>query len=117
MPSGRGLETVIQEDYWPLQWQQTPETCATETVIEYKPPLQTCDSSFSLLNQLYNIFACFESDNNSLAKKIPSASQQSDDVAVFSVKSSLKNTNKESPESQQYYCLCPETVLGGSHKF
>lgn len=39
--------------------------------IYYKPSPQTCDNSFSLLNQLNDFFVCFEADNNTPAQKIP----------------------------------------------
>ena len=42
-----------------------------QTITDYKPPPQTCDSSTSLLNELNNFFARFETDNNMPAQKIP----------------------------------------------
>lgn len=47
-----------------------------QTITEYKPSPQTCDSSISLLNQLNNFVACFEADNSIPAQKTPSPPQQ-----------------------------------------
>ncbi|KAL0148027.1 hypothetical protein M9458_056642 [Cirrhinus mrigala] len=42
-----------------------------QTITDYKPPPQTCDSTISLLNELNTFFARFEVQNTSTAQKTP----------------------------------------------
>lgn len=42
-----------------------------QTITDYKPPPQTCDSNISLLNELSAFFARFEVQNSTTAQKTP----------------------------------------------
>ncbi len=42
-----------------------------QTITDYKPPPQTCDSTIPLLNELNAFFACFEAQNSTTAQKTP----------------------------------------------
>ncbi|KAL0195129.1 hypothetical protein M9458_008701, partial [Cirrhinus mrigala] len=42
-----------------------------QTITDYKPPSQTCDSTISLLNELNTFFARFEVQNTTTAQKTP----------------------------------------------
>ncbi|KAL0146554.1 hypothetical protein M9458_058185 [Cirrhinus mrigala] len=42
-----------------------------QTITDYKPPPQTCDSTISLLNELNTFFARFEVQNSTTAQKTP----------------------------------------------
>ncbi|KAL0153828.1 hypothetical protein M9458_050858 [Cirrhinus mrigala] len=42
-----------------------------QTITDYKPPPQTCDSTISLLNELNTFFARFEVQNSTSAQKTP----------------------------------------------
>uniref|UniRef100_A0A8C5DT67 Reverse transcriptase domain-containing protein n=1 Tax=Gouania willdenowi TaxID=441366 RepID=A0A8C5DT67_GOUWI len=65
-----------------------------QTITDYKPPPQTCDSSTSLLNNLNNFFARFEADNSTPAQKTPpSPGDQVLTLSRDSVKRSLQRTN------------------------
>ncbi len=43
-----------------------------QTITDYKPPPQTCDSTIPLLNELNAFFARFEAQNSTTAQKTPS---------------------------------------------
>ncbi len=51
-------------DTWSL-WQ------GIQTITDYKPPPQTCDSTIPLLNELNAFFARFEAQNSTTAQKTP----------------------------------------------
>ncbi len=42
-----------------------------QTITDYKPPQQTCDSTIPLLNELNAFFARFEAQNSTTAQKTP----------------------------------------------
>ncbi len=42
-----------------------------QTITDYKPPPQTCDSTIPLLNELNAFFARFEAQNSTTAQKTP----------------------------------------------
>ncbi len=42
-----------------------------QTITDYKPPPQTCDSTIPLLNELNAFFARFEAQNSTTAQKAP----------------------------------------------
>ncbi len=42
-----------------------------QTIMDYKPPPQTCDSTIPLLNELNAFFARFEAQNSTTAQKTP----------------------------------------------
>ncbi len=42
-----------------------------QTITDYKPPPQTCDSTIPLLNELNDFFARFEAQNSTTAQKTP----------------------------------------------
>ncbi len=42
-----------------------------QTITDYKPPPQTCDSTIPLLNELNAFFARFEAQNSTTAQKLP----------------------------------------------
>ncbi len=42
-----------------------------QTITDYKPPPQTCDSTIPLLNELNAFFALFEAQNSTTAQKTP----------------------------------------------
>lgn len=65
-----------------------------QTITDYKPSLQTCNNSPSLLNQLNNFFARFEADNKTPAQKIPPPpNDQVLSLSPDSVNRSLRRTN------------------------
>ncbi|XP_078740066.1 interferon-induced very large GTPase 1-like [Lampetra fluviatilis] len=65
-----------------------------QTITDYKPFPQTCDSSTSLLNQLKDFFARFEADNSTPAQKTPPPpGDQVLTLSPDSVRRSLRRTN------------------------
>lgn len=65
-----------------------------QTITDYKPSPQTCDSSTSLLNQLKDFFARFEADNSTPAQKTPPPpGDQVLTLSPDSVRRSLRRTN------------------------
>ncbi len=42
-----------------------------QTITDYKPPPQTCESTIPLLNELNTFFARFEAQNSTTAQKTP----------------------------------------------
>ncbi|KAI3371340.1 hypothetical protein L3Q82_023546, partial [Scortum barcoo] len=64
-----GHSEGLVDDSSSLQRQQ--RHTGIRTITDYKPPLQTCDSSTPLLNELNDFFARFEAHNSTPAQKSP----------------------------------------------
>ncbi len=65
-----------------------------ETITDYKPPPQTCDSTILLLNELNAFFARFEAQNSTTAQKTPpTPGDQVMTLSLDSVRRSLSRIN------------------------
>ncbi len=65
-----------------------------QTITDYKPPPQTCDSTIPLLNELNTFFARFEAQNSTTAQKTPPPpSDQVMTLSPDSVRRSLSRIN------------------------
>ncbi len=65
-----------------------------QTITDYKPPPQTCDSTIPLLNELNAFFARFEAQNSTTAQKTPPPpGDQMMTLSPHSVRRSLSRIN------------------------
>ncbi|MCI4379001.1 hypothetical protein PGIGA_G00222700 [Pangasianodon gigas] len=65
-----------------------------QTITDYKPPPQTCDSTISLLNELNAFFAHFEAQKSTTAQKTPPPpGDQVMTLSTHSVRRSLSRIN------------------------
>ncbi|KAJ8366183.1 hypothetical protein SKAU_G00150140 [Synaphobranchus kaupii] len=65
-----------------------------QTITDYKPAPQLCDSNISLLNNLNSFFACFEAQNNTHPQKTPPPPHdQALCLSAASVKRTLSTIN------------------------
>ncbi|KAL0161030.1 hypothetical protein M9458_044755, partial [Cirrhinus mrigala] len=77
-----------------------------QTITDYKPPPQTCDSTISLLNELNSFFARFEVQNSTTAQKTPPPpGDQVMTLSPDSVRRSLSRINARKAPG-------PDNILG-----
>ncbi len=96
-------------DTWSL-WQ------GIQTITDYKPPPQTCDSTIPLLNKLNAFFARFEAQNSTTAQKTSSSRRPGDD-AVLGQREEIPQQDQctQSSRAWQHSWACTERLCSGTH--
>ncbi len=88
-----------------------------QTITDYKPPPQTCDSTIPLLNELNAFFARFEAQNGTTAQKTtPPPGDQVMSLSPDSVRRSLSRINaRKAPGPDNIPGVCTERLCSGTH--
>ncbi len=88
-----------------------------QTITDYKPPPQTCDSTIPLLNELNAFFARFEAQKQHHCTEDSTSSRRPGDDAVPGQREEIPQQDQctKSSGSWQHSWVCTERLCSGTH--